>query len=161
MDIGTLTTTVNTISEESFTSDQVTMFANDALARINIESQANFPFYATSDPADYTAFPEKWQRALVIPFVMGRIKQVDSSQFEYTDSFKEFMSNLVLFKAKFPIPDAYKDTNESTSFEPDYTGNNYNWQGAPIVAGPLGVPVDPTIPTPPPTGPTVIDGGTF
>lgn len=156
MDIGTLTTTVNTISEESFTSSQIAMFANDALARINIESQANFPFVSESDPADYTAFPEKWQRALVIPFVMGRIKQVDSSQFEYSDSFKEFMSNLTLFKAKFPIPDAYQDTNESTSFEPDYTGNNYNWSGAPIVTGPLDTPLPIT-----PTTTTTIDGGTF
>jgi hypothetical protein len=59
---------------------------------------------------DYTALPEKWQRTLFIPFIIGRMKQVDASQFEYSDSFAEFQSNLVQFKTKYAIPDEYKDT---------------------------------------------------
>jgi magnesium-transporting ATPase (P-type) len=65
-----------------------------------------------------------------IPFVVGRMKAVDASQFEYTDNYNEFNNNLTLFKTKFPVPDAYKDGNESKSFESDFTGNYWSWGGS-------------------------------
>jgi hypothetical protein len=44
MNIGQLTTSANNQAEESFSSSQALEFANDAIARINIECSANFPF---------------------------------------------------------------------------------------------------------------------
>lgn len=76
---------------------------------------------------DYEAFPEKWQRVLFIPFTVGRVKQVDSSQFEYSDSFKEFIANLETFRVKFEVPDEYKDPKNKGSYAPDYTGNWWGW----------------------------------
>jgi hypothetical protein len=125
MNIGQLTTSANNQAEESFSSSQALEFANDAIARINIECSANFPFMDIV--LDYTALPEKWQRTLFIPFVIGRMKQVDASQFEYSDSFAEFQGNLVQFKTKYAIQDEYKDTADVVSFEPDFTGNPWGW----------------------------------
>jgi hypothetical protein len=127
MNIGSLTSAVNNLADEDFSSSQVVEFVNDAIARINIEREANFPYMSTSDLSEYAGFPEKWQRSLFIPFVVGRIKAVDASQFEYNDNYSEFMSNLSVFKVKFPVPDEYKDLNESVSFEPDFTGGYWNW----------------------------------
>jgi hypothetical protein len=74
-----------------------------------------------------TAIPDKWQRVLLLPFVLGRVKQVDSSQFEYTDSFSEFASSLAIFKIKFPIPDEFKDTTEVKRFDDDFSSNPWGW----------------------------------
>jgi hypothetical protein len=137
MNIGSLTKSVNNLADEDFSSSQVVEFVNDAIARINIECQANFPIMAVENTSEYAGFPEKWQRTLFIPFVVGRMKAVDASQFEYNDNYSEFISNLAQFKVKFPVPDEYKDTNESVSFEPDYTGNAWSWGGNNSGGGPL------------------------
>ena len=126
MNIGSLMKTANTIADEDFSSSQVIEFVNDAIAKINIECEANFPFLKTED-SDYLGFPEKWQRSMLIPFIVGRMKAVDASQFEYVDQYTEFQNNLVLFKSKYQIPDEYKDANEKVSFEPDFTGNYWGW----------------------------------
>jgi hypothetical protein len=131
MNIGSLTTEANLLADEDFSSSQVFSFLNSAIARINIEREANFPYYdLNQSDVEYPGFPEKWQRTLLIPFVVGRIKAVDASQFEYTDQYNEFMTNLALFKLKFPVPADYKDANESTSFEPDFTGSYWGWDGS-------------------------------
>lgn len=127
MNIGSLVTTTNTQAEESFTTTQILGFSNDAIARINIECNANFP-YLDSTGAEYTAFPEKWQRTLLVPFIVGRMKQVDASQFEYSQSFSEFGNSLNLFKTKYTIPDTYKDTDQNTRFDDDFSYNPWHWQ---------------------------------
>lgn len=127
MNLGSLTTTCNTLAEESFGSDKIVEFVNDAIARVNIEASAIFPYFSSSNAEEYTGFPEKWQRTLFIPFVVGRMKQADSSQFEYSDSYSEFTAALMTFKMKYNIPDEYKDTTEQLSFAPDYTGNYWGW----------------------------------
>lgn len=126
MDIGKLTVTANNQSEESFSSSQVLEFVNDAIARINIECKANFPFMDLTS-GNYEAFSESWQRTLFIPFVVGRMKQVDSSQFEYSDSFSEFVNNIALFKERYAIPEEYKDDTVRGSYSPDFTGNWWGW----------------------------------
>jgi hypothetical protein len=130
MNIGSLTKSANNLAEESFSSSQIVEFVNDAIAKINIEREANFPFMSLEDSGDYAGFPEKWQRALFIPFVVGRMKAVDASQFEYSDNYNEFAANLLLFKTKFPVPAEYQDENEKKSFEPDFTGIYWSWGGS-------------------------------
>lgn len=126
MNLGKLTTTANNQAEESFSPTQILEFVNDAISRINIEVSANFPYMDSTD-ADYTGLPEKWQRTLFLPFVLGRMKQVDASQFEYSDSFAEFQNNLAMFRTKYVIPAEYKDTSDKVSFAPDFTGNPWGW----------------------------------
>jgi hypothetical protein len=127
MNIGNIVKAVNNLADEDFSSNQIVEFANDCIARINIECEANFPFMTVEDTSDYVGFPETWQRVLFVPFVVGRVKAVDSSQFEYSDNYMEFTNNLISFKSKYRIPDEYKDSDVQVSFTPDFTGNPWGW----------------------------------
>lgn len=127
MNLGSLTTATNSLAEESFSSSQVVEFVNDCIAQVNIACSANFPYFSSASSEEYEGFPEKWQRTLFIPFVVGRMKQVDASQFEYTDSYSEFTSALMTFKTKFTIPDEYKDTSEQLRYEEDFSANYWRW----------------------------------
>lgn len=129
MNIGQLTKIANNLADEDFSSQQIEFFVNDCISKINIEAGANFPFMSVNDSNDYEGFPEKWQRALFIPFVVGRMKAVDSSQFEYNDNYSEFSANLLQFKTKYKIPTKYKDADERTSFPPSFAGNYFVWDG--------------------------------
>jgi hypothetical protein len=103
-------------------------FANDAIARINVKCGANFPFFSPNETNnEYVGFSETWQRALLVPFIVGRIKQTDSSQFEYSDAYGEFQDNLYEFRSKYTIPAEYKDAGVSSSIEPNFTGNYWGW----------------------------------
>lgn len=110
MEINTAITQINNISDEQELPEIVLGFINDAISRINIECDANYPTYEPQDITQELPLPEKWIRALIIPFGVGRVKQRDSSQFEYTDAYSEFMENLNQFKHKYEIPEEYQDT---------------------------------------------------
>jgi hypothetical protein len=127
MNIGSLTTSVNNLADEDFSSSQIVEFVNDCIARINIECAAKFPSMAADETTDYVGFPDKWQRTLFIPFVVGRMKAVDASQFEYNDQYSEFMSNLGQFKMKYQIPAIYQDNNDKVSFDPDFSDMYWGW----------------------------------
>lgn len=136
MQLGDIVTTANLIADEDYSSSQVVQFVNDAIAKINILCSANFPFMSATDSNDYYALPEKWQRALFVPFVVGRMKTVDGSQFEYTDSYSEFNNALELFKVKYQIPDQYVDTDDKKRFDDDFSYNPWLWTTA-STYGPL------------------------
>ena len=131
MKLGDIVTAANTLADESFSSNQLVQFVNDALAKINITCSSDFPFMSVEDISDYQYFPDKWQRAMFVPFVVGRMKAVDSSQFEYTDNYSEFVTNLQIFKEKYQIPDVYKDPNDVKRFTDDYSSNPWGW-GYPV-----------------------------
>jgi hypothetical protein len=117
-----------TVSDEDIPLSEGIGFANGAIAKINIECKANLPFFNASTPSEqYQGFPETWQHALLVPFIVGRIKQKDSSQFEYSDAYGEFNMNLVEFRSSYVLPEEYKDASSKTSFEPDYTGHIWGW----------------------------------
>lgn len=97
----------SSLADDVLPDDEIVDFVNDAIAAINIEANANFP--SLHDMTDEPAFPEKWQRMLIIPFVKARIKEKDSSQFEWEVGYDQFYDNLNTFIAKYPIPEEYKD----------------------------------------------------
>jgi hypothetical protein len=127
MKVGDLVTSVNTLADEDFTATQIVSFVNDAIAQINIACSANFPDMDALSPEDYTYFPNKWQRAMFIPFAVGRIKTVDGSQFEYNDNYGAFQATLEVFKAKYQIPDDYKDTSDAKRYDDDFSSNPWSW----------------------------------
>ena len=98
---------INDLADETESPNNVLGYINDAIAKINIELNSGFP---SLDLANDTspAFPEQWQHALIIPFSVGRIKQKDSSQFEYTDAYAQFLVDLMELKTKYVVPDRYK-----------------------------------------------------
>lgn len=97
----------NNLADDMLPNNEVVGFVNDAISAINIEVSANFPMLTELE--DEPVFPEKWQRMLIIPFVKGRIKEKDSSQFEWEIAYEQFFTNLVEFKSKYKISDEYKD----------------------------------------------------
>ena len=126
MNIDELIAQINLASDEDFEDEQVIAFVNDAIARINVEADANFPNILTGDE-EYTAFPDKWQRSLFVPFGAGRIKENDSSQFEYNDWYAQFDRILGAFIEKYEIPEEYKDGDRaSDGFDSDFTTSEWS-----------------------------------
>jgi hypothetical protein len=118
----------NSIADEDMSATQAIGFVNDAIARVNVKCKAEFPFFTINEAnKEYEGFPETWQRALLIPFTVGRIKQTDSSQFEYSDAYGEFQDNLMTFQAHYVIPEQYKSTSVSSSHATDFTSNYWRW----------------------------------
>lgn len=128
MELSQIIYTIRRLSDEQGeSSENLVDFLNDAIAKINIECGANFPFFDITLSSFVHPIPISWQRALFIPFGVGRVKQKESSQFEYSDSYNEFMANLVEFKAKYPIPTEYQDSANSTVYQIDFASNPYRW----------------------------------
>lgn len=101
----------NDISDESESAQTVTRFLNDAIAKINAECKANYPFMSYTVLDQEIPLPETWVRVILLPFAAGRIKTKDSSQFEYTDLYSEFAEGLLNFKSSYTIPDQYQDNS--------------------------------------------------
>lgn len=128
MNVNQMVTLVNNLSDEQESNDVILEYLNDAIATINIKLKANLPFLQNSN--DVPVFNETWQRTLLVPFAVGRIKQQDSSQFEYTDAYSEFQNNLIEFALQFNVPDIYKDEEDeyNTSIRPGlYENKPYGW----------------------------------
>lgn len=113
MNVSELVTHINELSDEFEDPELVVQFINDAIAKINVECDSIFPSLTLT--SEEIPLPEKWIRALLVPFGVGRIKQRDSSQFEYTDSYNEFLANLEEFKARYEIPEEFRDPDSSSS----------------------------------------------
>lgn len=128
MNLSQLIEKVNDLSDEYHESKIVTAFLNDAISKINIEAGANFPYLNLTDSnTEYAGFPEKWQMTLLVPFAVGRGKQKEGSQFEYSDAYNEFVNNLTVFRSKYKIPEEYQDTDELRVVTIDYSGDYYRW----------------------------------
>jgi hypothetical protein len=116
----------NLLTDEDFEAGQVVNFLNDAMAKINTECNANFPFLTLTGNEE-PVFPEKWQRLLLCTFAAGRIKENDSSQFEYIDFYSQFDAALTDFKNKYRIPDEYRDPDAISYSFTDFTTSHYRW----------------------------------
>lgn len=128
MNLAELVQEAQNLSDEDLQTSELLGFLNDAVAKINIECKANFPFFSINESSSpYLGFPDKWQRALLIPFTVGRIKQKDSSQFEYVDAYGEFLANLMEFKSQYAIPEEYKDESLNKYFIDDLSQSHWRW----------------------------------
>lgn len=123
MKLSGLLDSANAVTDEQFTFDVAVHFINDCIAKINIQCESKFPLYTSADANTEPPIPEKWQVALFVPFIAGRIKQVDSSQFEYTQFFNDFYANLAEFYDRYEIPVAFADPDQNPGFAPDFAGN--------------------------------------
>lgn len=127
MRIDTLIDSINLDTDENFDDADVILFINDAIARINTECQANFPFISETDE-EYTALPDKWIMMLFKPFASAKIKQNDSSQFEYQDFYSIFDNNLNRFKQFYSIPQEYLDEEAISKVGfIDFSQSPYRW----------------------------------
>lgn len=133
MEIPALVEHINLATDEDFELLQVLKFCNDAIAKINVEASANFPMIDISlkeklyKNEEYTALPETWIRMLIVPFAAGRIKENDSSQFEYQDWYAQFDMNLLKFTDNYDIPEEYQVTsNKVRAYESDLSEHIYS-----------------------------------
>lgn len=133
MELTRLVAHINSVTDEDFDFMQVIGFINDAVAKINSEAGAKFPFIDETDGLElleqdeWTALSETWIRQLIVPYAAGRIKENDSSQFEYTDWYAQFEMNLAKFITKYSIPVQYQDTTSREGrYEDDYAGNMFS-----------------------------------
>lgn len=130
MEYGALVSHINLAADEDFEFAQVLAFVNDAIAKINIECGAKFPYIDLEfdQPLDeYPALNDTWQRALFVPYAVGRIKENDSSQFEYTDWYAQFDLNMDKFQSKYPIPEEYLEGNTKAGrYEENFLENIYS-----------------------------------
>lgn len=107
MNLAQLIVSVNSLADDLIPDDEVQEFINDAIAAINIETKAKFPSLEGMD--DMPEFPEKWQRMLIVPYAKARIKEKDSSQFEWEIGYEQFFENIMQFKKQYDIPEEFKD----------------------------------------------------
>ena len=133
MEFPRLMTHINRVTDEDFELMDMLGFINDAIQKINVEASAIFPEIDETLPVklyqqeEYTAIPDKWIRMLIVPFAAGRIKENDSSQFEYRDWYAQFDLNLTKFKSDYNIPDEFKDPDSiGGRYEDDFSNNIFN-----------------------------------
>lgn len=120
---------INLVTDESFSQPQVVSFINDGISQVNVYAESVFPMI-TDSMVEYTAIPEHWQRQLFVSYAAARIKQNDSSQFEYSDWFSQFQANMVEFEAKFTVPDEFKDPSVKVkTYEPNFDNSPWDWRG--------------------------------
>jgi hypothetical protein len=137
MNLSQLIAHAGDIADETASVLKGTEYVNDAIAKINMKAKANFPFMDAGNPNGEFVFDETWQRVMLVPFVAGRIKTKDSSQFEYTDFYQEFLDGLENFISDYLIPEQYKSTagkvfdpvtGEWLTITSDiYTNKPYGW----------------------------------
>lgn len=114
MNINEVINSANNVADENEIADVAVDFVNDAIAKINAKCGSVFPFFRVEDIDVEIPIPETWVRTLIVPFVAGRIKTKDSSQFEYTDLYNEFMVGIEDFMARYKIPEAFIDRSGMT-----------------------------------------------
>lgn len=124
MELSKLVAHVNLVTDEEFEFERVVEWLNDAIAKMNVECESDYPYFDVLQPSTIHPLPVKWQRMLFVPFAAGRVKENDSSRFEYEDWYAQFFDNLRLFKSVYDIPEEYRDADYNNgSFPPSFTGN--------------------------------------
>lgn len=77
MNLTDITNAANAFTDETATPALTLSFANEAIAKINVQLKTKLPSITSSDT--YTALDEKWVRAVIIPYVSYSIKLNDGS----------------------------------------------------------------------------------
>lgn len=129
MKLSKLIELANSLADDLIPDDEVKEFINDAIAAVNIEVGAKYPTLDNMD--DEPALPEMWQRMLLVPYAKARIKEKDSSQFEWEIGYEQFFENLLQFKKRYIIPEEYRDTEGKSQISDTSILDNrpYIWGG--------------------------------
>ena len=110
--LSTVVRDVNILGDDNVSIQNVTSWVNDAIAAINAELGANFPFIDPSQGEGSFVFDEKWVRTCVIPYATARLKQMDSSTQESSRLYQQFNDGLALMKFSYEVPEQFKDMSD-------------------------------------------------
>jgi hypothetical protein len=129
MNVSEMVASTNLRTDEDFSVDQVVNFLNDGIAKVNAECNLKLPNVEIEKDEEYV-IPEKWQRLLLVTWAAARIKQNDSSQFEYQDLYTQFRDNLLQFKTYYNAPDEYKESGvDNDTLQTDFSNSPWSWGG--------------------------------
>jgi len=102
---------VGNLTDESLPSATILNFINDAIAKINIEASAEFPFIPPADIGlSYIPLSETYQRTLLATFASAMVKYADASTVEGDTWMLKFEDNLQKFVSSYTIPTEYAST---------------------------------------------------
>lgn len=111
MNLSQITAAANVYTDENFNTTTAQIYANEAIAKINIELKAKLPFFGIETNDDYTALDEKWLRTVVIPYVSYSIKMNDGSLNEADRFLRQFNQGLFTLKnnKRLAIEESFRD----------------------------------------------------
>lgn len=92
-----ITDSVGIFTDENFQSEDLLIFANRGIAKINNSCKTKFADYV-SITDDYKDFPDQWQKDLIGNYIAYGIKMNDTSLTEADRYLKEFYDSLKDFK---------------------------------------------------------------
>ena len=109
MTVVQLTADVNMLCDENYTAtDMLTLF-NNAVAYINVEFPAAFPFVVAANVnTDYAAIPERFMRTAIVYYCAWQVKMKEDET-SLADRFLQlFRDAFASFKMKYTVPTAYQ-----------------------------------------------------
>lgn len=113
-----LTRIANDYADEQYDEEMTKDFANEAIAKININLDIELPYFSSTE--NYDAINETWQRVLFVPYILYSIKANDGSQNESMMALQKFNEGLKELKRSrsFDIKKIYRMRwYETTEYE--------------------------------------------
>ena len=123
MNLSELIDLVYTLADEEGTPDTIAKWLNNGMSLINVELETNLPYFDLSTSSEDHVIPRKYLETVLVPFAVGRLKQTDASQFEFTEAYAQFREALGAMKTRYVVPEEYKDT-DTNHHVIDYSGEN-------------------------------------
>jgi hypothetical protein len=119
MNLAQITQAANVYTDENFNVNISQVYANEAIARINIELKTKLPSFLEATSDDYTALPEKWIRTVIVPYVSYSIKMNDGSLNEADRFLQQFNQGLFSLKNNkhIVITENYQDTGFKNGYK--------------------------------------------
>jgi len=121
MTLTAMATAANAYCDENYANTLIMSYANEAIAQVNAELDAELPFI-DNETTDYIALSETWLRGLIIPYICWSIKMNDGSLSEadrYQLVYNRAVEKLKIVKDNV-IPAAYQGDNFSGVYEISY-----------------------------------------
>lgn len=112
MTISEIAVLANQATDENYSVNLITGYVNQAIARINVTLDANFPLFLSAD-YDFVALSDSWIHLLFVTYASYAIKMNDGSLNEADRYRNEFENNFRLLEEnKFKaVPTSYRGEN--------------------------------------------------
>lgn len=114
MNLTQLTSVANNYTDENFTTNITSSYANLAISKINVKLKSTLPMFSTDASTDYTALDDTWLMSVVVPFICWSIKMNDGSINEARE-----------YQYQFEVGINDLNKNKKTAISEDYQGTGF------------------------------------
>jgi len=116
MTLNEITTAANAFTDENFAASTIKVFADEAIAKINVELKSDLPYLHSSSA--YTALDDKYLRTTIVPYVCYSIKMNDGSLNEAEMFKRKWQEGLFTLskQKKLAISEEYRAEGFDTAF---------------------------------------------